>query len=157
MGPAAGVAAGGPAGPAGGALLPQPASCGSTIPVAASEATDRNSRRDVMANPPAGAGPPRHAASMERRAWEMGPPWHTQRAQSKRRGIGRYWREFPEVPSMRTSTVVALSLLLSPMVPAALAAGPTGVSPELAGLDASVEAVRYTLKVPGVAVAVVKD
>ena len=58
---------------------------------------------------------------------------------------------------MRTSTVVALSLLLSPMVPAALAAGPTGVSPELAGLDASVEAVRDTFKVPGVAVAVVKD
>src|SRR5690606_13307516 len=58
IGPVAGAGAGAAGGPAGGTSRLHPASGESTIPVAASEATDRNSRRDVMADPPAGRGSP---------------------------------------------------------------------------------------------------
>src|SRR5690606_21908360 len=58
-------------------------------------------------------------------------------------------------PAMSKPLVAVLSLLLlSAASPAEAQATPP---PELAGLDATVESVRDTFKVPGVAVAVVKD
>jgi CubicO group peptidase (beta-lactamase class C family) len=51
--------------------------------------------------------------------------------------------------------VAAVSLLLLSLAPRADAQGPR--PPELAGLDAQVDSVRDTFKVPGIAVAVVKD
>src|SRR5690606_39224482 len=58
IGPGGGWSAGAAAGWATGGALPppQPARGASAKPVAASEAADRNSRRDVMADPPAGDG-----------------------------------------------------------------------------------------------------
>lgn len=55
---------------------------------------------------------------------------------------------------MSRPVLAALSLLLFAVAPPAAA---REAPPELAGLDATVEAVRHTFKVPGVAVAVVKD
>src|SRR5690606_1736294 len=68
----------------------------------------------------------------------------------------RYWPACPSGGShhMSRPVLAALSLLLFAVAaPAAAREAP----PELAGLDATVEAVRDTFKVPGVAVAVVKD
>src|SRR5690606_22500768 len=68
----------------------------------------------------------------------------------------RYWPACPSGGShhMSRPVLAALSLLLFAVAPPAAA---REAPPELAGLDATVEAVRDTFKVPGVAVAVVKD